>query len=286
MARIRSIKPEFWTDGRMVKLPFDVRLFYIGMWNFADDWGVLEDDPETLKLRIMPADPIDPEAIVDRLVGDGRVRRATTPDGDRVLVIGSWANNQRIDKRSEGRWGNPADFHYDAQTPAEPPRIPTTPAESPAGMERKGEERNGRAAGKRPAAYVEEFDQLWELYPRKQARLDALDAYIARRRAGCTAVEFDGSVANFAQTMALEGRPKDKVMLGATFFGPNERWRDYLEPPNPADYAKSAVNGTNHQPQGIANPTVPRCLTCGRRMDDCPGHDREVTPMFKAKARA
>jgi len=45
MARIRTIKPEFWTDGDMFKLSRDARLFYIGLWNFCDDNGVIEHDP-------------------------------------------------------------------------------------------------------------------------------------------------------------------------------------------------------------------------------------------------
>lgn len=35
MARIRTVKPEFWTDRRMVKLSPLARLLYISSWNFA-----------------------------------------------------------------------------------------------------------------------------------------------------------------------------------------------------------------------------------------------------------
>lgn len=30
MARIRSIKPEFWTDPEVVGMPMEARLFFIG----------------------------------------------------------------------------------------------------------------------------------------------------------------------------------------------------------------------------------------------------------------
>lgn len=39
VARIRSIKPEFWTDGDMLRLSDSCRLFFIGLWNFCDDEG-------------------------------------------------------------------------------------------------------------------------------------------------------------------------------------------------------------------------------------------------------
>jgi len=34
MARIRTIKPEFWTAEQVMELSRDARLLFIGMWNF------------------------------------------------------------------------------------------------------------------------------------------------------------------------------------------------------------------------------------------------------------
>lgn len=39
--RIRQIKAEFWRDELLASLPDAVRLFYIGMWQEADDAGWL-----------------------------------------------------------------------------------------------------------------------------------------------------------------------------------------------------------------------------------------------------
>ena len=41
MARIRTIKPQFWDDLKIGRLSRDARLLYIGLWNFADDLGVV-----------------------------------------------------------------------------------------------------------------------------------------------------------------------------------------------------------------------------------------------------
>ena len=59
MPRIRTIKPEFWTDSKIVALTPHARLLFIGMWNFADDHGCVDDDPMQLKLRVLPADHVD-----------------------------------------------------------------------------------------------------------------------------------------------------------------------------------------------------------------------------------
>lgn len=36
------MRPEFWSDETMAGLPPAVRLFYIGLWNIADDAGFIE----------------------------------------------------------------------------------------------------------------------------------------------------------------------------------------------------------------------------------------------------
>ena len=58
MPRIRTIKPEFWDDLKLAKMSRDARLLYIGMWNFADDLGVIIGDPIWIKSRIFPFDQI------------------------------------------------------------------------------------------------------------------------------------------------------------------------------------------------------------------------------------
>jgi hypothetical protein len=39
--RIRQIKPSFWSDEKLATLPDPTRLFYIGLWQMADDGGWL-----------------------------------------------------------------------------------------------------------------------------------------------------------------------------------------------------------------------------------------------------
>ncbi len=58
MARIRTVKPEFWDDLKISKISRDSRLLYIGMWNFADDLGVIIGDALWIKSKIFPFDQI------------------------------------------------------------------------------------------------------------------------------------------------------------------------------------------------------------------------------------
>jgi hypothetical protein len=98
MARIRTVKPEFWSDGDMLKLSRDSRLFYIGLWNFADDNGVLEYDTVSLKARIFPVDRIDITKLLEELEGIGKIL-VYEVENKRYLLIKNLVNHQVIDRK-------------------------------------------------------------------------------------------------------------------------------------------------------------------------------------------
>ena len=45
VARIRTIKPEFWDSGDTARATLRARLLYIAMWNYADDYGIGDASP-------------------------------------------------------------------------------------------------------------------------------------------------------------------------------------------------------------------------------------------------
>jgi|JI10StandDraft_1071094.scaffolds.fasta_scaffold02886_27 hypothetical protein len=53
MARIRSIKPDFWRDEKIASLKNQrVAFFFIGLWNFSDDQGKFPLSPKALALQM------------------------------------------------------------------------------------------------------------------------------------------------------------------------------------------------------------------------------------------
>lgn len=54
MARIRSIHPGLFTDEVFVSLSADAQVFLLGLWTEADDHGVFEWKPMTLRMRLRP----------------------------------------------------------------------------------------------------------------------------------------------------------------------------------------------------------------------------------------
>lgn len=100
MARIRTVKPEFWTDEKIIQLPYEARLLFIGMWNFADDDGCLVDEPDRIKMQVLPADHTNAALLIDLLVAAGLVIRIELPDGRDVLMVKHFAEHQKISHKT------------------------------------------------------------------------------------------------------------------------------------------------------------------------------------------
>lgn len=94
MAKIRALKPEFFTDERIVELSPLARLLYQGLWVHACDNGHVEDRPKQLKLRILPADMCDASELLDEMAALGLIIRA-----DGWISIPTLTGHQKTDSR-------------------------------------------------------------------------------------------------------------------------------------------------------------------------------------------
>ena len=94
MAKIRGVKPDFWTDDDVVELTIPARLLFIGLWNYACDNGHLQDRPKQIKTRILPADDVDVNALLDELAGQGVIQRR-----DGVILVPNLAKHQKPHRR-------------------------------------------------------------------------------------------------------------------------------------------------------------------------------------------
>lgn len=98
MARIRTIKPEFFTSADIVELTPLARLFYVSLWCEADREGRLEWKPKTLKLRYLPGDECDVEQLAGELTGAGLVVLYEVHD-KQYAEIPSFTKHQVINNR-------------------------------------------------------------------------------------------------------------------------------------------------------------------------------------------
>lgn len=99
MARIRTVKPEFWTDEKIVECSIPARLLFVGLFNFADDKGCLERSPKRIKMQVFPADTIDCEPLIMELITHGLLTEYSV-NGSHYLQIPGFLKHQKINRPS------------------------------------------------------------------------------------------------------------------------------------------------------------------------------------------
>ncbi|NHZ93635.1 hypothetical protein F2P45_32245 [Massilia sp. CCM 8733] len=100
MARIRTVKPEFWTSEQIAECSPTARLLFIGIWSFSDDHGIHPASVKRLKMEVFPSDVIsdeDIQAMVDELEAAELLHSYQVAGKDYWQVTG-WARHQKIDK--------------------------------------------------------------------------------------------------------------------------------------------------------------------------------------------
>lgn len=97
MARIRTIKPEFFTSADVCALSPLARLLFIGLWGVADREGRMKWRPADFKLQILPADDCDIEELSDELVAQGLVILY----GEGFAYIPTFTEHQSVNPREQ-----------------------------------------------------------------------------------------------------------------------------------------------------------------------------------------
>lgn len=123
MARIRSIKPEFWSSESITNLSREARLVYIGLWCFADDEGRFRAQIGVLAGQLFPEDD-DGREVVERALAElsgalsedsvspqsqPMVELYIGPDGHHYGQIVAWARHQRINRPTPSSIPGPND---------------------------------------------------------------------------------------------------------------------------------------------------------------------------------
>jgi hypothetical protein len=112
MARIRSIKPEFWSSEQVMACSTNARLLFIGLWNFCDDAGRHPVTPRQIKALIFPADDISAEnvrVLLDELSTNGLISFYTV-DGKEYFQVTGW-QHQKIDRPQSPKYPAPLADH-------------------------------------------------------------------------------------------------------------------------------------------------------------------------------
>ena len=111
MARIRTIKPEFFTSLTIASLTLEARLTFIGLWTHVDDAGRCVNDARLIKAALWPLD----DRLTDDIVSDlGALTECSLiaqyeVRGRRYLAITNWTEHQRINRPTKSTLPGPED---------------------------------------------------------------------------------------------------------------------------------------------------------------------------------
>lgn len=135
MARIRTIKPTFWTDEDMAEVSEAACLLAIGLLNYADDEGYFNANPKLIKAAVFPLrEPSGSiPVLLQELSNCGYIRLFSAQNGKRFGLIINFTKHQVINKKTISKIKEmdliPEDYGSDT-------------GELPPGREGKGKERN------------------------------------------------------------------------------------------------------------------------------------------------
>jgi hypothetical protein len=101
MARIRTIKPEFWIDEKLAPLEPIHRLVFLGLISQADDDGRLVDNARLLNGLLFPETDDCCRESLEILARLSRVIRYRSESGQKLIQIANWEKHQRVDKPSK-----------------------------------------------------------------------------------------------------------------------------------------------------------------------------------------
>lgn len=198
MARIRTIKPEFFTSEDIVSLSPLARLLYIALWCEADREGRLAWKPRTFKIRYFPADACDIDALCTEITEAKLVKLY----GDGLAVIPKFSTHQHVNPReAASTLPDP-----DAKTTRAPRVNDASVTRREEGKERKGKEDATRRDG---------FAEFWEAWPKSERKQD---------KAKCEA--------KLKAILAKEPELIDAILTDIAIKKMTEKWRGgYVEAP-------------------------------------------------------
>lgn len=233
MARIRTIKPEFFTSLTVADLTPEQRLTFIGLWTHADDEGRCVDDPRLIKAAIWPLDDrtaADIEIDLKALTESSLITRYVL-NRKRYLAVTNWSEHQRINRPTESKLPAPEEGE---EPDPEPPTSNDSDSRSAhaqlaedSPQERKGREQGREGKGSYAAAGDHAQDDVIDVDFVESAEADRSQQPVTAQTIVAEYLEHVakrppkqviGQVAKHAKQMLDEGLDPDDIRRGIALW--------------------------------------------------------------------
>jgi hypothetical protein len=160
MARIRTIKPEFWRDELLAGISSEAALLAIGLLNHCDDEGYFNANPKLVESDIFPLRSLSKNTteLLRELSCIGYIEVFSGSDGKTYGKVVNFEKHQVINKKTLSKIKGLCELRQDYLTPT---------VVLPPGKERKGKEMEGERKAPKVAATVvacppEVKEQVWQ----------------------------------------------------------------------------------------------------------------------------
>lgn len=251
MARIRSIKPDFFVSETIAALPLSARLTFIGLWTHVDDNGVTIDNARLINAALWPLEEDPLETLqrtredLRRLSEAGLIQRYEH-SGRRYLFVSTWDEHQRVSHPSKPRYPRPdadgctpltSDGKPLSQSSGESPESLQSPPETLGPEQGAGSREKGytstasrpRRTGPTPGSDDDpQWCRFWAAFPRKDGKKEARAAWAKAVKKTDPEVIITGAE-RYRDRMIREGTPRPKIKMAQGWLN-GERWEDESGP--------------------------------------------------------
>lgn len=268
MARVRNLKPGFFSNEDLAECSPWARLCFAGLWTIADREGRLEDRPKRIQGQLFPMDATDVEPLLVELERYGFILRYAA-NGRGFIQVLEFSKHQNPhhrepksvipspqslgllnDNNEVNALGKPeASYSLDedeaqGRTGAlgPTPVIPSTPSRAEPGTRNPEPKSLGQRAARKTA---DRFGEFWAEYPVKKGRADAEAKWRAK---GYDAIA-DQIIADVKQRKVADRQWLDGYAPHGSTYVNGRGWEDAIESvrgqsssgPDTPDYLVGAI---------------------------------------------
>lgn len=181
MSRIRTVKPEFWTDGKIGRISDSSALFFISLFNFSDDFGYFSCDTLERSLSTPRWRSQSIQKMLCSLADHGLIRLCVSL---KVGLIVGW-EHQKIKDRRASKW-NEKEINWDEINIDAPRSDKIRPVLDRIGKDRIGKDRisseDRKSPDPRPAvqtlgskifeSYADAFQNRYGVEPTRNSKVN------------------------------------------------------------------------------------------------------------------
>lgn len=228
MARKRMIDPEFWSDQEIGFWTDKAKLFYIGIWTCSDDEGRFKAHPSLLRSQIFPYElKVDIEALKIEIADKIQWYEVNNVQ---YGYVRNFLKYQNINRPTKSKLPKPQVDSLSTHT-----KFTEDTQSTHGGLTGNRIEEN-RTKENRNVPSEHMFETLWNIYPKKDGRKEALKHFLTSVK---TLEDFEkcgAAVKNYKLHLEEQKIGAQYVKNGSTFFN---NWQDWVTMP----VSKTTVDG-------------------------------------------